>query len=164
PRGKVYDRNGKTVVDNKSLYSITYTPPKRGQAEDKLELAEKLTVYMTMNDKELDKVTEQNKKEYWYLKNTDEAMSRLTKKEKNTDETMNRLTKKKKKELDDVEQYNLVIKDRIDEEDIEGFTDYQMQVTAIKRQLDKAYALTPEVIKNEDISVEEYAEIAEHLS
>src|SRR5699024_11623249 len=91
-----------------------------------------------------------NKKEYWYLKNTDEAMSRLTKKEK--------------KELDDVEQYNLVIKDRIDEEDIEGFTDYQMQVTAITRQLDKAYALTPEVIKNEDISVEEYAEIAEQLS
>src|SRR5699024_6240284 len=41
PRGKVYDRNGKTVVDNKSLYSITYTPPKRVQAEYKLELAEK---------------------------------------------------------------------------------------------------------------------------
>src|SRR5699024_11725767 len=119
-----------------------YTPPKRVQAEDKLELAEKLTVYMTMNDKELDKVTEQNKKEYWYLKNKDEAMSRLTKKEK--------------KELDDVEQYNLVIKDRIDEEEIEGFTDYQMQVTAIKRKLDKAYELKIEVIKHKNISVEEY--------
>src|SRR5699024_12704448 len=57
PRGKVYDRNGKTVVDNKSLYSITYTPPKRVQAEDKLELDEKLTVYITINNKELDKVT-----------------------------------------------------------------------------------------------------------
>lgn len=149
PRGKVYDRNGKTVVDNKSLYSITYTPPKRVQAEDKLELAEKLTVYMSMNEEQLDKVTDRNMEEYWYLKNMKEARSRLTKKEK--------------EDLDDVDQYDLAL-ERIEDEDIEEFSDYEMQVMAIKRQLDKAYALTPEVIKNEDISVEEYAKIAEHLS
>src|SRR5699024_8033198 len=40
PRGKIFDRNGKIVVDNNPLYAITYTPPKRVQAEDKLELAE----------------------------------------------------------------------------------------------------------------------------
>src|SRR5699024_2112113 len=87
PRVKVYDRNGKTVVDNKSLHSTTNKTPTQVHAEDKLQLAEKLAVYMRMNDKELDKVTEQNKKEYRDLKNTDEEMSRLT--------------KKKKKELDD---------------------------------------------------------------
>src|SRR5699024_12080588 len=65
PRGKVYDRNGKTVVDNKSLYSITYTPPKRVQAEDILELAEKLTVYLTMTVKYMDNDTEKYKNEYW---------------------------------------------------------------------------------------------------
>ena len=43
PRGKILDRNWNIVVDNEPLYSITYTPPKRVQEEDKLELAEKLT-------------------------------------------------------------------------------------------------------------------------
>src|SRR5699024_11432378 len=34
----------------------------------------------------------------------------------------------------------------------------------IKRELDKAYALTPQIIKNEDVTPEEYARIAENLS
>src|SRR5690625_3807619 len=51
PRGKIYDRNGKVIVDNKPLYSIAYTPPKRVQAEDKLELAEELTNFLVVDDK-----------------------------------------------------------------------------------------------------------------
>src|SRR5690625_4583169 len=51
PRGKIFDRNGKIIVDNKPLYSITYTPPKRVQAEDKLELAEELTNFLVVDDK-----------------------------------------------------------------------------------------------------------------
>src|SRR5690625_7962790 len=42
PRGKIFDRNGNVVVDNEPLYSITYTPPKRAQAEEKLEMAQEL--------------------------------------------------------------------------------------------------------------------------
>src|SRR5699024_3693029 len=42
PRGKIFDRNGEIIVDNNPLYAITYTPPKRVQADEKLELAEKL--------------------------------------------------------------------------------------------------------------------------
>lgn len=149
PRGKIFDRNGKIIVDNKPLYSITYTPPKRVQAEDKLELAEELTNFLVVDDKVLKKITERNKKEYWYLKNTDKAVERLTDKEI--------------EELDDIEQYDLML-ERITDEEIANFTDEQLQVIAIKRELDKAYALTPEVIKNKDISVQEYAEIAENLS
>ncbi len=149
PRGKIYDRNGKVVVDNEPLYSITYTPPKRVQAKDKLELAEELTNFLTINKDGLKKITERNKKEYWYLKNTDEALERLTDEEK--------------EKLDDVEQYDLML-ERITDEDIADFSDEEMQAIAIKRELDKAYALTPEVIKNKDISVQEYAQIAEHLS
>ncbi|MEI3611701.1 peptidoglycan D,D-transpeptidase FtsI family protein [Pseudogracilibacillus sp. SO30301A] len=149
PRGKIFDRNGEIVVDNKPLYSITYTPPKRVQAEDKLKLAEELTNFLIVDDKVLKKITERNKKEYWYLKNIDKAVERLTDKEK--------------EELDDIEQYDLMLK-RITDEEIANFTDDQLQVIAIKRELDKAYSLTPEVIKNKDISVQEYAEIAENLS
>lgn len=149
PRGKIFDRNGKIVVDNNPLYAITYTPPKRVQAENKLELAEDLISFISIEKKLLEKVTDRNKKEYWYLKNIDEATERLTEKEI--------------EDLDDIEQYNLVL-ERITEEDISDLSNEEMQVIAIKRELDKAYSLTPEVIKNENISVEEYAKIAEHLT
>src|SRR5690625_5122363 len=32
PRGKIYDSNHNVIVDNKPLYSITYTPAKIGRA------------------------------------------------------------------------------------------------------------------------------------
>ena len=48
PRGKILDRNYQVIVDNKPLYSITYTPPKGVQAKDKLDLAEKLTKYLSL--------------------------------------------------------------------------------------------------------------------
>lgn len=149
PRGKMFDRNGEIVVDNKPLYSITYTPPKRVQADDKLELAEELTKFLTMDDKEIKKITEHNRKEYWYLKNTEEAIKRLTDSEI--------------EKLDDVKQYKLAL-ERITEDDIADITESDLQVIAIKRQLDKAYELTPEVIKNKNISINEYAKIAEHLN
>src|SRR5690625_444954 len=150
PRGKIYDRYHNVIVDNKPLYSITYTPQKGVQAEDNLDLAEKLSALMTMADEDgnLPKLTERNKKEYWYLKNTEEAISRLTDEEKS--------------ELDNTEQYDEALK-RITEEEIESLTDEELEVIAIKRELDRASALAPQIIKNEHISAEEYAQVAEHL-
>src|SRR5699024_12542999 len=78
PIGKILDRNYQVIVDNKPLYSITYTPPKGVQAQDKLELAEDLAKYMSMDEEAMDKLTLRNKKEYWYLKNIEEAEERVT--------------------------------------------------------------------------------------
>ncbi|MDY0404770.1 hypothetical protein P5G51_004570 [Virgibacillus sp. 179-BFC.A HS] len=49
PRGKIYDRNDQLVVDNKPLYAITYTPPKGVSAKEKLDVAKKLSAFMTMD-------------------------------------------------------------------------------------------------------------------
>lgn len=38
-----------------------------------------------------------------------------------------------------------------------------MQILAIKRQMDSGYALTPQYIKNEDVSAKEMAVVSEHL-
>lgn len=146
PRGKMYDSSHQVIVDNKPLYSITYTPPKGTQAEDRLELAEKLAKYISM---ESDKVTERNKKEYWYLKNKKKADKRLKKKEA--------------AKLDNAEQYNTIL-DRISEDEISGFSEQELEVIAIKAELDKAYSLTPQIIKNEDVTAEEYATVSEHLA
>lgn len=150
PRGKMYDRNYRVIVDNQPLYSITYTPPKGVQAKDKYELAKKLSNFISMRDEEgkLPRVSERNKKDYWYLENEEEALSRLSSEEI--------------KDLTPAEQYQLVL-DRITNEEINSLSEEDLEIIAILRELDKAYALTPQVIKNENITIEEYARIAEHL-
>lgn len=148
PRGKILDRNYQVVVDNKPLYSITYTPPKGVQAKDKLDLAEKLSKYMSMDKDDIEKLSLRNKQEYWYLKNIEEAEGRITEEEAS--------------EMSNAEQYQTII-DRITEEEVEDYSNDVLEVIAIKRELDKAFTLTPQVIKNENISAEEYARVAEHL-
>src|SRR5699024_12155017 len=117
------------------------TQPKRAKSENKEEMVEKLIKYMEVDEEEIEKVTEKKKEEYWYMKNLNKANDRLTKKESM---------------LDDDEQYELVL-DSIDDDDLDEISDEEMKVIAIKRLLDQAYSLTPEVIKNEGISPEEYS-------
>lgn len=149
PRGKIYDRNGKVVVDNKPLYAISYTPPKRIQPNQKLKLAEELVPFLSVEKKSLKRVTDRNKREYIFLKNEEKIQERISEEER--------------EDLSNAKQYQLALK-RITEEEVDALTDEDMKVIAIKRELDKAYSLTPEIIKNENISVEEYATIAENLS
>lgn len=149
PRGIIYDRNGKVIVDNKPLYAISYTPPKRIQPEQKLKLAEELVPYLSLDEANIKRVTERNKREYIFLKNNDEIIERISEEEE--------------EELSNAEQYQLAL-DRITEEELDSINEEDLKVIAIKRELDKAYSLTPEIIKNDKISIEEYATIAEHLS
>nr|WP_079479654.1 penicillin-binding protein 2 [Halobacillus salinus] len=147
PRGEVYDRFGKPVVDNQPLYSITYTPPKGVQPEDRLELAHKLADYMDMPYE--NKLTTRDLKEYFYLNNREEIMERIA--DVDTEGMEN----------GDVYQLQL---DSITEQDIADYGDDIKEVIAIKKELDKAYALSPQIIKNVDISEEEYSTVAEHLA
>src|SRR5699024_2576849 len=149
PRGKILDRNGTIVVANKPLYAISYTPATRIQADQKIELAEQLVPFLSMDKSVIKRVTDRNKREYIFTKNTEEITERITEEEQ--------------EELSNAEQYQLAL-DRITDEEIEQLTDKEIEVIAIKRELDKAYSLTPEIIKNDNISIEEYATIAEHLS
>ncbi|QDP40618.1 peptidoglycan D,D-transpeptidase FtsI family protein [Radiobacillus deserti] len=151
PRGKMYDRYGRLILDNEPVRSITYTAPKHGaSAEERLQLAEKLAEYMKL-EYPYDELRERDKKEYWYLQgnNAKVAASRLTKKEK---------------EMEPSDQYQALL-DHITEEDLAtiDWNEDVIQVIAIKRELDAASELTPHVIKNEGVSPEEYAQIAEHL-
>src|SRR5699024_8878258 len=119
------------------------------QAEEKLKVAEKLATYISMDSKkEIDKLTELNKKEYWYLKNKDAADERLSEEEA--------------AKMDNAKQYDTILK-RITEEEISDFTEEELEVMVVKKEMDKAYSLTPQIIKNEDVTPEEYARVAENL-
>ncbi|WP_228550235.1 peptidoglycan D,D-transpeptidase FtsI family protein [Salinibacillus xinjiangensis] len=146
PRGKMYDRYGNLVVDNIPRYAITYTPPKNVQPDQNLEVAQVLAQYIEKSDED---ITERDMKDYWILTNQEEAFGRLTDKEKAA--------------LDDDEEYKEVL-DRITDVDLNNLTDADKEIVAIKRELDQAIELTPHMVKNEGVTKEEYATVAEHLS
>ncbi|BAC13886.1 peptidoglycan D,D-transpeptidase FtsI family protein [Oceanobacillus iheyensis] len=149
PRGRILDTNGNVIVDNNAMYSITYTPPKGVQAKDRLQLAQKLADYIEMGQEDrLKRITDRDKREYYYLLN-----------QKDVDERLNDIDTS---EMDNADVYNHTL-ELITEEEISDFSDDDMEIIAIKKELDKAYSLTPQVIKNEDVSAEEYATVAENL-
>src|SRR5690625_7419035 len=52
---------------------------------------------------------------------------------------------------------------QIPDEEITNFNEEQLQINAIKKELDKAYALAPHIIKNKGVTIEEYSKIGENL-
>nr|WP_227994970.1 penicillin-binding protein 2 [Oceanobacillus sp. CFH 90083] len=150
PRGKIFDTNGQIIVDNEAMYSITYTPPKGVQAEDRLKVAEKLAQYINMSDNEkiMNRITDRDKREYYLLLHQEEIEERLEEIET--------------EEMENSEVYNATL-ELITDEEIADFSDEEMEIIAIKKELDKAYALTPQVVKNEGVTAEEYASVAENL-
>ena len=149
PRGKIYDTNGELIVDNEAMYSITYSPSNDVQAEERLEVAEKLAQYIDMGDEQtIDRITDRDRREYYLLHHEEEIEERL--------ETVNT------EEMENSEVYDATL-ELITDEEISDFTDDELEIIAIKKELDSAYALTPQVVKNEDVTAEEYAAVAENL-
>ncbi len=149
PRGKIYDTNGELIVDNEAMYSITYTPSNDVQAEDRLEVAETLAQYIDMRDKQtMDRITERDRREYYLLLHEEEIEERL--------EAIDT------EEMENGEVYDATL-ELITDEEIADFSEDELEIIAIKKELDKAYALTPQVVKNEDVTAEEYAAVAENL-
>src|SRR3954451_3779691 len=66
PRGKMYDRNIQTIVDNTPSNAITYTKSQGTTNEEMLEVADRLAKII---EKETDSVRERDKKDFWILKN-----------------------------------------------------------------------------------------------
>lgn len=121
-------------------------------AEDRLEVAEQLAQYIAMPQDSVDNITVRNKKEYWYLKQSDEEIEEL--------ESL--VPAEEAADMDNAEFYNAVL-DQIPEEKISNLSGEQKQIIAIKNELDQAYSLTPHIVKNEGVTMEEYARVAENL-
>ncbi|WP_042351505.1 penicillin-binding transpeptidase domain-containing protein [Bacillus massiliigorillae] len=150
PRGKIYDRNGKIIVDNKSLNSITYLRYQNTKTDEMLEVSRKLASMINVSTK---KITERDKKDFWLLLNPEKAELKITKSDK-------KLLEEEKIKDKDIYKRQL---DRITQEDINSLTKADLHVLAIFREMNSARALTPQIIKNQDVTDEEVAIISENL-
>ncbi|MFS0764966.1 peptidoglycan D,D-transpeptidase FtsI family protein [Peribacillus phoenicis] len=149
PRGKMYDRNLKLMVDNQPLDAITYTRKQGTKQTEMVETAEKLA---TLIEKETDKVTERDKKDFWILKNPKLAEKKITDKERK---------KVEEGEMEESDLYKLQL-DRITEEETE-LSEKDLEVLAIYREFASGYALTPQIVKNKKVTKEEFAKVSENL-
>ncbi|WP_260983624.1 penicillin-binding protein 2 [Cytobacillus oceanisediminis] len=149
PRGRIYDTNNKLVVYNIPEKAIVYTPPKYPQPGELLELAKKLTTFLVMTDREINKVTDRDLKDIWLLAHNN-GTDLITKKEEKLNE---------QKKLNDKDLYQLKL-NRITESDLQAM---DKNLAAIYRKLSSAIALTPTMIKNENVTEEEYAKVSENL-
>ncbi|MGA9226263.1 MAG: penicillin-binding protein, partial [Mesobacillus sp.] len=77
PRGKMFDRNLKVIVDNKPINAITYTNEGTSQT-DMLMVAENLAKLIYQKT---EKIQEREKKDFWIIRNPEEARKLITKKE-----------------------------------------------------------------------------------
>ena len=157
PRGRIYDRYGRVLIDNEHEKAITYTRMPNTKNEDVVKIAEKLA---DLIDMPTNRVTYRDKQDFWILKNRDAAMEKVSAEElkefRSSKENMS-------EEEVNAEHYRLVLQ-RITDEDLAQLSERDVEVLAIYREMIADYYLTPQIIKNEQVTDEEFALVSEQLS
>ncbi|MEW4284084.1 peptidoglycan D,D-transpeptidase FtsI family protein [Priestia koreensis] len=151
PRGEIFDRYNRVMVDNQPLNAITYTRYSNTTQEDRLRVARKLAQYI---DKDTSKVTERDQKDYWLQTRPKQAKQKITKKE---------WALFSDSKLTDKQIYDKQL-ERITEKDLQSISKQELEVIAIKREMDSGYTQTTQTIKNEGVTPKEYALVSEHLA
>ncbi|MCX9098000.1 penicillin-binding protein 2 [Bacillus anthracis] len=157
PRGKIFDREGNPVVDNKSLRTITYTKMKGVKSEEILKTARQLADIIEIPQEDIDKLTETDKKDFWMQLNPTLTEKLVSKKEinkfrdkditgKNLDEKIEELKRK-----------------RVTDKNLQDLTDKGIKVLAIKSKMTSGYQMAPQIIKK-DVSEKEFTIISEGLA
>lgn len=151
PRGGVYDAKGKLLVGNETKLAITYTRGKQVQAEDLLQIADKVNGLINVSAEEL---TERDKKDFWLAdpEKLKEAQKRLTDEDKK-DEKGNIITNQS-------ELYTLTV-EKVTPEEI-NFDEEQLKVATIFKRMNAAQELNTIYIKNQEVTEDEIAIIGEH--
>lgn len=156
PRGRIYDRYGRMLVDNQPEKAITYTKMQTTKTDEILEIAEKLAVLI---EQPTDRVTLRDKQDFWILKNHDAAYEKVTQKEKGKILTDEELTQSQANAAID----KLVV-ERITDEELAQLTEADLEVLAIYREMTSGYNLSPQIIKNDNVKDDEFARVSERLS
>lgn len=151
PRGRIYDRNHRLIVDNIPVKAIYYKKPNGVTTEQELALAMKVAEYISVD---YTKLTDKQLRNYWVLKNPEKADAKITKKERQK-------VKERKLTAKDIENYKL---ERVTEEELAQLTDIDREAAYIYALMNTGYSYAEKVIKKEGITDEEYAKISENVA
>ncbi|MBQ2872445.1 MAG: penicillin-binding protein 2 [Bacilli bacterium] len=150
PRGRIYDRNYNLLVDNKAIKTIYYKKQNKITTKEEIELAYTIGEIL---DIDYSKLSEYRLKNFWYKNNYDLARSRIT------DNEWDNYSKRK---LNDQDIENLIF-ERITEDDLSIYTEKDKEVAYIYYLMNKGYSYAEKIIKNKNVTEEEYAKISENI-
>lgn len=156
PRGRVFDRYGRILIDNQPENAITYTKMQTTKQADMLDVAKKLAHLI---EQPTNKITQRDLLDYWILINNEDAKAKVTEKEMKKFEEKN--DELEKKEIN--AEYDRRIRERITEEELAQLTDIELEVLAIYREMMTGYNLSPQIIKGENVTNAEFARVSENL-
>lgn len=149
PRGRILDRNGKVLVDNKSVKSIVYKKPYGVTVSDEVKMAYKISKILKLD---YDKLTLRNKKEFFTLIN-DDIVSKLI-----TDDEYEKLQNRKLTEQD---IYELKI-ERITKKMLGTMTKGDIHAAYLYYLMNSGYFYDQKIIKGSGVSDKEYAYFSEN--
>lgn len=149
PRGRIYDRNGKVIVDNEAVKTITYKRKTGTTANEEIEISYKLAELLEID---YTKLNNTNLRKFWLKNNSELANSRIT------NEEWNKL-RSRQITNSDIEKYKL---DRISEEELSVYKEIDKEAAYIYYLMNNGYSYNEKVIKK-NVSDIEYAKVAENL-
>lgn len=149
PRGRIYDRNHKLLVDNEGVKTIYYK--KQQGITTKEEISLSYTVSQNI-DIDYSKIDDYKLKTFYYKANYKECRNKIT------DEEWD-LYNKRKLTDNDIED---LIYERLDEE-IKEYTEEDKKAAYIYYLMNKGYSYAEKVIKNSNVTDAEYAYISENI-
>lgn len=150
PRGRIYDRNYKIIVDNKAIKTIYYKKNKGISTKEEIELAYLVSSHVEMD---LSKVKDYMKREFFLAKYPDKLKMRIT------DEEWAKF-EQRKLSSSDIQKLKL---ERITDDEINAFTDSDNAAVYLYYLMNNGYAYDEKTIKTgESLKEEEYAYIAEN--
>ena len=147
PRGRIYDRNGKLLVDNKIVKVIYYKKKSGITLKDEINNAYLLSEYLDINYNTTDNMI----KRFWIKNNLDLANNLISDEEKN-------LLSERKITSYDIEKYKL---ERINIDSL-NYTEKDYKAAYIYNLMNTGYSFTRKDIKK-NTTDEEYAKVGENL-
>ncbi len=151
PRGRIYDRNGKIIVDNEAVKAIYYKKDVSVSRADEINMAYQVA---SMIDLDYSNLTEAKLKQFYVYKNFEDTKNLIT------DEEWI-LYEERKLSNDDINNLKL---ERIDISILESLTSVDRLAAYIYTLMNTGYSYDDKVIKKYNVTEEEYAKIAENAN
>jgi len=143
PRGLIVDSEGELMVSNEALPAISYTRGQDTSGEDMVQTAQNLAKYIAID---FEDVSDRDLQDYFVAANTDVINDRLT-----DDEAA----------AADDEIYAIQVS-KVTDDDLNGLSDQDKKAAVIFAKMNAASSLSTVMIKNDGVTTEEMAVVAEH--
>ena len=151
PRGRIYDRNYKLLVDNKAIKTIYYKKESGVTKEEEINLA---YIVGDIIDVDYSKLSDYRLKTFYC------DSDKIKCKNKITDKEWDQYSKRK---LNDTDIEKLMF-DRISEEELKKYTERDLEAAYIYYLMNRGYSYAEKTIKNKNVTEKEYAIISENIS